>query len=621
MDTELADKGTSRQSFKFAGRTHDFVDGDVVEVPKAPWGSFLFVVSMYYGFQWTESDIALNWLRTLVTCDAPMPKVGADGEGYYENGLICPQGSTYVGSYTLAPTAEPSGEISEADSMMSMKEMMWSTSTVSAVHWPTLETVPSANLWLGREGAPAIQQDGTVVDGECVAIPNTNQSWSMSPNCMDQGVVIFSAYQVIGSVVSFSTAGAMLATLFFGAAFIDSWGRKPMMLISFLAQILNTITNMVVTYSGLDIRSPLVFGFISFGALCASCLNTFAGAAGAMTVDGTPPDSTERSTRLVVFSVLRSLATVFNVAVTYVVLVVRLESYAALWPVYCAVLCCQLLLASCLLVETKPIMPEAATKPTCCQVVRREILAMFEICTADNRLHAGIWCAAVGGSMFGVSLSMASNWVTLVLGLDAATASLGGAWGSLWTIVGSGLSGPICIKCGQLKCLYIAQCLTILGFAAIPWGAILPQTLANVAFWVGVGPGLAMGIGLSGPAFLSLTSSRVAPENQGKFFSGLTLVTLFLSTVLMYLWTQFLIDPESDTKIADMVVGWWIGCAGQVGVIIAITLSWGFKDPQPITVGGSNVQFIEGTSGSRVIAGDEFQGKEGVEVKDGALHF
>lgn len=646
MDTELSDTHkSSRQSFKFAGRTHDFVDGEVVEVPKAPWGSFLFVVCLYYGAQWTEGDVALGFLRSIAVCPEPPPKMPGDvNQGSWPSTCLCPMGSYYTGNFSYNTTNIelysycPEVCLEEADSEHNILDVVWSTSTNLHGAWsPFKMAFAGAFLGLGDMQTqdvhdalmdPHTRPDpppGQVVEGTCVAVPSGHEGWSMSERCMDQTFVVFAAYRVIGSIASFSLMGAMLSSLFFGATFIDSWGRKPMILISFTAQVLNCLCYCILVFSGSDLLSNFTWWFLTIGALFASCLNTFASAAGAMVVDGTPPDSNERSTRLVVFTVLRSVATIFNTISTFALLSLRLTSYATVWPIFGCVLGMQVLISAFLLIETKPNLPGAEKKKlSWCATSRREISAMFEICTSDRKLHTGIWCAAVGGAFFGVSLGMSPNWMILVLKLDAATSSLGGAYGAFFSVLGSGVSGPICIKWSQLKCLYLAQFLTIIGFGLIPLGPVLGESLgmpslAGIFFWVGVGPFLAFGVGLSAPALFALLSSRVAPENQGKFFSGLGFVTLLLSTIFIYGWTQYLVNPESVTPIQDMSRGWIIADIAQIGVIMVTYAAFGCEYPL-VTVGGSQLNFIEGVSGSRILAPAQFEGMDGVKVEGGGVH-
>merc|ERR1719330_1001394 len=127
-----------------------------------------------------------------------------------------------------------------------------------------------------------------------------------------------------------------------------------------------------------------------------------------------------------------------------------------------------------------------------------------------------------------------------------AQASLIGAFGGVFGIIGSGLAGPMCIKYSQIKTLYIGNVMMILGLAFSPLSAAdLVGGWGEPIFYVGLVL-LAVGAGIQLPASTAILSSRVAFENQGKFFSGLAVATFTVLAGTQFLYTQVIVTSTDD---------------------------------------------------------------------------
>lgn len=460
----------------------------------------------------------------------------------------------------------------------------------------------------------------------CVALPREHKDWSMSPGCADQTIVVRRSQVISSGLGAIGLVGGIFGASTVGTAFIDSWGRKPMMQLSQMSTVMFTGLFAFLAWSSYlwDDVSWSIYAVCLLNAM----INTFVPASGAMVTDGTEPDSIDRTNGMVGSAIVGGLAVGFAGVVAAYIVSLRLLNYTWLWAGYSFWLIFLTVLCGFVLIETKPELSEEdlAARPSICQLAISEVKSSWGIATSDRKLMWGIIISSWQGALIIVALQSVGSWGALYTRLSPAVIALVGPLGSICSLFGVASASMIARRYSAITSIYLSSVVTVVGTFFFYLGYLLPD-FKLASFWIAVAI-VSLGLGLMGVATPLLLSSRVAPENMGKFFSAWTALGSLVSAFVIILSTQFLITSE-DTEglIWEMARNYIIGLICQMVIIPAWYVTWGVES-EKITREGSRLSFVKTSTGSRVM--DEVQlgafakneeGKPNVEVKDGGLHF
>jgi len=392
--------------------------------------------------------------------------------------------------------------------------------------------------------------------------------------------VLAEAVQVSGSIVAYAQLVAAFSSITIGTTLIDGWGRKPMMCLCFVSQVIEGSINIIIVFTGLNISQaqPLFFAAVTVAGL----FNTMAASGAVMAVDGSVPDSQDRLFRLMCFTMMRGGATIVAQLANIVVLSFQVEDYSAIWPIYVPVVFCEMMAAFFLLIETKPKDLDGEHKGGVCAACAKtgdSIRTAFEIVLTDTKLLVGTICGAVGAAGLGAVGILFPVWAASVLGLSQAESAAFGAAGQVGSVIGSLLSLPIAGRIGSIPTYTLSVCLVIIACGLV-------STANFPAYVVGATIASPMGLGMQGPVAQLVLSSRVAAENLGKFFSANGLLTLLMSAATVFVISNYWIAIDTTGKTDEEIqkelfrriqLAFWGCMILQAFCVSCVICSWGWN--------------------------------------------
>merc|ERR1712045_224495 len=160
----------------------------------------------------------------------------------------------------------------------------------------------------------------------------------------------------------------------------------------------------------------------------------------------------------------------------------------------------------------------------------------------------------------------------------------------------------------------VSQTLIIIGMLLVSVGDLTTYILGAPIL-------LPLGLGMQGPVVPTILSSRVAPENAGKFFAGNSLMQLLGNAVCVYVITNFWLNvaPQPDgshlpEQIFRMTTAWYGGAVAYLCCVIMMVVTFGINyQGSAAEHGGERGAFptykTDTRSGSRVIDEDAIQKK------------
>jgi len=378
-----------------------------------------------------------------------------------------------------------------------------------------------------------------------------------------------------------------------------------MVVLCFFAQFCEGATYIPVTQLKLTLTQAMPWIYLDLAI--GSMFNTYYASTSAMAVDGTIPDSHDRFFRTMITTSMKTVAGVVAQLTNIYILSYRLEDYSPIWPIYICVVAFEMCLAYCCLMETKP----TATKykdMTACTALRngcKEIHAAWEVCTSDAKLRIAVLALAVAQAGVATTLNVLPNFAFYVVGLQPATISAGGTL-SFSVAIFAGFLSYGCARCiGNIKTYYLSQLLFVCSLFGLSTGT-------EQAYWLWGCIGLAIAFGMQIPPLSTVMTSRVAPENLGKFFAGSGLIVLLTQGVTVFAITNFWLNVEREQLkevLPRRLVQAWYGSACTIALSAFIVfLGYGCSyegaaaesDPKR----GVVPSYKTGNSGSRII--DEY---------------
>lgn len=418
-------------------------------------------------------------------------------------------------------------------------------------------------------------------DAFCEPLPRGSDNWSGSAHCFDKMITITRSVQIGGQLSTLNIFGSVLATTILGMPLIDSWGRKPCMVLSLVGYCVCCLVFALACYFG-GTMNTFTTQLLFFGIMLASMLNTFEAASGAMAADGTDPTNGERSESIALLSIGKTAGILCGFFIGFFILQADLVDYTAVWLVFGLLIFLFTCISSVLLQETKPMegpLDELSARPglraslhASCRKLRRDLCIAFRLIGRDPVLRIG---CCLSGSAFGFSygaIGLSGGWAILFCGYSQAIASLSGMLQPAFIIVGSALAGKLSRSIGMWNTMFVGSFFVIAGFTLVGLGGIFPD-YRRVLYWLGWGAVTGTGFGIVNVATASVMSARVRDEDLGKTFSALGLVGGSGMAIGVFVFSNILINPnDPDHVVQQMFRGWFIAAAG----IALVTLGWAY---------------------------------------------
>eukprot|EP00928_Gymnodinium_smaydae_P074825 TRINITY_DN5783_c0_g1_i1.p1 TRINITY_DN5783_c0_g1~~TRINITY_DN5783_c0_g1_i1.p1 ORF type:complete len:540 (-),score=131.70 TRINITY_DN5783_c0_g1_i1:18-1637(-) len=410
--------------------------------------------------------------------------------------------------------------------------------------------------------------------GQCWAEPPGSRYWSQSAKCaskayvMNRSVTLHAELGVAGHIAS------ILAIIFLGPL-VDSWGRKPIMLLGLLGAFARNV--LYVSVEGADSGSQLPL--LMAGAVISHLTNAFSTAVNAMVSDLSRPDVQGRGAAFATKGMVQNVATLCGFSLGYMVLKLHLTSYRAVMGGCAAVSLLAFLIAAAVLKDTvadsrtesyeldedsansdeeyEPLQLDGAAVflssdeeelessggiVACCLHSADQVLGTFVIFWQEKFLRQFIGLSLLLAMAYPAH-AMAHLLLMNQLDYSPEASSLTGVlhpiFGAMGAFLASSLShrwGSYATFGGALLCE--AMALTLLGLCG-PFA----DSLGDVLFWSATA---ALGIsgGVSHAMGHALVSVRVGDDVQGRLFAFLHIVALFGSTVGEAIASAYLYDAD-----------------------------------------------------------------------------
>mmetsp|Transcript_125452 Transcript_125452/g.366430 ORF Transcript_125452/g.366430 Transcript_125452/m.366430 type:complete len:513 (-) Transcript_125452:42-1580(-) len=422
---------------------------------------------------------------------------------------------------------------------------------------------------------------GTVYhDGACKPLPRGDDDWSGSAHCFDKTIAVTQSTALGGRVNSLNCVGQVFANSLFGVMLIDTWGRKPMMVLSLCGYFLCCLLFVLVCLWG-NVSNPFTNSLLYLGILIAALLNTFVGASTAMAADGMDAQSEQRSSALAVLNIAKTAGIFVGFGGGYFVLLADLEDYFLVWTAVSLLILIFIVISLCVLRETRPEagasalgearLPLRAAEGAgrCRSEGVRELGAALRLLRHDRFLCWVALLSVLGNGVVYGAISLSGAWAILVCGYSQAVASLAGIVQPAFIIVGSAMFMPMARAIGKHYSNFVGQVLLLVGLLMTGLGGFSPSLAARVLFWLGWGVAVGLGLGIITPAVAAIMSPRVADADQGKLFAGVTFFAFIGIASSTYFFTNVLLSGGDEAgAAARLTQGFFISGAGQAMLLL-----------------------------------------------------
>lgn len=377
-------------------------------------------------------------------------------------------------------------------------------------------------------------------DGSCQAVPNTSPLWSGSAHCASQFQVVAAATALGGRMSSVACLCGLIAQVVVGSALVDTWGRRPVMLLGLVSNLVLTALIFISSLGGNAAFVPLVFT----GIVLCSLTNAFPAASLSMASD-ISQGTVERGLGYNAIFAVQHVGIAAAFAAGFFVLACNLTDYSRVWAVVLvfSVLACGM--SWLLLPETLKTGEKAALlKKAQPQTLWGSTAAAFNIVWQDTFLRRSFVLDFFRTMALIGALHITGSYAISVIGLTQAVASLAGVVGPASRIVGSVWASWFLKKFGPWPTFFIGEALVPLGQIAVGAAAHLPASAAYL-YWTGwLLQGF--GAGMATSSHLAIVSVRVPDENEhGKLFSAFSFMGTIASMVGMLVWTNVLFTRKS----------------------------------------------------------------------------
>jgi len=426
-------------------------------------------------------------------------------------------------------------------------------------------------------------------NGVCKPVPKESPTWSGSEHCYDQSITFEQAIALGGQITMVNVLFGVFGNAIVGTMFIDSWGRKPMMIIAFCGFLFTSVMFSLACMTSHTL-TPTNKLYLVLGAVVASVFNCFSAASTAMAVDGTPPNSSERNSSLVKMNVAGTAGTITGFVGGFFILASTLTDYTQVWQGVCVMITIFIFINIAILRETKPAPKEAAdileaySEQKACGKVCHSLCLGYRIIRADPILRRCLMIDATQAGFWFAADVLCRPWAIYIAGHSPAIASLTGIVMPLFIILGSFSSTCFERLMGQWWAWFFGMSLCIIGMAITTVGGYYEPDIAAPLYWIGNCVVQGYGLGVAIPPSRAILTSRVEDQHQGKVQSVWRLVdSVVISFMVFYASNVILNDPNKVQE--QLVTVWWYSVVGMSFTFAGFLYVYCFFSDAPVNFG------------------------------------
>lgn len=404
-------------------------------------------------------------------------------------------------------------------------------------------------------------------NGTCEAEPPSSKHWSMSDSCLDKKYVVSRTTKFKGKVGMFRSIAELAALTFIGPV-IDNVGRKPVIMLALLSQVLFCATIWLASSVEFGVTEIIAIAFMFLGASGS----LFGPASKAMVADLSRSNEKLRADGFAALGVMGGLSYILGIGMMFPILHAHLSDYRAMWGVFAAVGIVALTISHRLLRETMPPLQDVgseeatpATAPASCwQTGLAQMTRGIKLVSGDPFLRQYLVLSGFAFVSVGKCFELSSSYAIIALNYDNSKASLAGIFIPICSVFASAASSPLIRNFGLQSSVVVALLLASFGFLLMGLGGPL-SSMTEVLYW--------MGLIVAGSAFpvvvacdTTIISMRVTRGNQGSVFAANSFVGSVLGMTFGLLWPEFLFEPEAK--------GWRLGAPffAATSVLVLSTL-------------------------------------------------
>lgn len=420
------------------------------------------------------------------------------------------------------------------------------------------------------------------VEGRCKIDPNVG--WSGSKYCPNPKLVMNLGVR-LGAKLQMGTSVGHVAALLLIGPLIDAWGRKPVILMALLGDLVRVLLFVIATFvpeHALHVMLPAV--------MIAGCANAFPPAVHAMVADLSDATDDARSAAFSALKVLLHGMGLLTMVLGFFVLRMKLEDYTMVWTADAALTGIATVVAACMLRET---LPQNSSSMSRTHLVEKH---EEESCSSEDAAVSGSAHSAcrnpfkvIADAICLVStdcflcqfllikfLTFASGtmmrdtvrpFLIAMLDYSQEFASLAGAQASIFFVIGNFSARPLVHRFGAYSMYGVALGVQSVGFAMMGLGGAYPD-FAHRFFWTG-STIAAVGTGVYETTSSTIMSLRVGPESMGTVFTLEHLLGIGGHMIGIYLSSSVLFDARAT--------GWRRGiCFDVASFFILLALLWYF---------------------------------------------
>lgn len=430
----------------------------------------------------------------------------------------------------------------------------------SRVACPT--PVPNPETGLCPRGSVLVSGKG------CTALPPGSHDWSGSSHCANKFLVVQRGMAIGGQMSSFNTVCQLFAQVFVGSMLVDTWGRKPVMLMGLGGSTVCTILFFLSCYLDDHVYLRAMFT----GVALFSLTNAFPAAVLAMASD-LSSTFVQRGISYTAIFVVQHLGILSAFVGGYFILALDLTDYKYVWWIFMCFCVTVVGLAALVLRETLsrewclPVKkaPEA-------KAPLQEAGAAYRLVARDDFLPCSLALTFLGNLAMTGAINITGGYAISVVGLTQAVASLAGVFQPAAMVCGSSVSTWLYTHYGPFPTYFVGLSFVVLGYVITGLAASF-HSAAESLFWAGwVAVGL--GWGMAMPSHSAFNSQRVPDKNDhGKLFAAVNFVAAVGATIGSIIWTNYVFRRD--------LVETWMGGAGYflsaivtLGVAIGYAVLW-----------------------------------------------
>jgi len=385
----------------------------------------------------------------------------------------------------------------------------------------------------------------------CSPHPSGSRDWSGSSQCANKFLVVTRATAIGGQMSSCSTICNLVAQIFVGSMLVDSWGRKPVMIMALIGSTLCSTLFFASCFT-----SPLQGRQLMFGGVAAfSLTNAFPAASLAVASDLSRSSMVQRGISYTAIFIVQHVGILTAFGIGFSILALDLTDYREVWGIFVCVSFSVVFISCFVLRETlgpnadcedaenhnfaQASLPSRSSRKggSCVYLACSETVTAFRLVWDDTFLRYSMLLTFLANVAATGAINITGGYLITVVGLTQAVASLGGIFQPLAIVGGSSCSTFLLTAFGPYMTYFMGIGLTFSGLVIAGLSAVFRASAEGI-FWTGwivVG----MGWGMAVPSHAAFNSARVPDKNDhGKLFAAMSFVAAMGATIGSLIWTN-----------------------------------------------------------------------------------